>query len=432
MGDAGLSDVFTPELVVVLLGVGIILVRLYLWKPEWGLAVGLAALYNPYFNYLFLFTQEWRGGFVRGLMSLFIIMTISMAVLIRHSLQKRPYKIRTPFGRWLIIWSVFPVMGFFNGLLLRNDLRLLLSDLFPIVEFYSFFFLACLTIRSKEQASRLVWILISAGAVTSLVEIIMYNTSGYTFVSKFAYLGTGITPGRMDDFMPSLLFPLVVGIMLQSKSKKATVLLCSYGGVFLAVLLLGFFRSLWVGVLGSILFMFWKMGKGIYAALGKGLLILLLLGVGLLTLDWAIDAREISSGISGVDLIVGRLAYIEDTSGWYRIEQNAGVLAAILQSPLFGKGFGGTFFVDGDEFALFSCPNYYLSLAAQLGVPAILLLAFGGVRIFKLFSAKLRTVPDPFDKGVFLGCLGSFAATALSILSFPSLLHYPIPAFLAV
>jgi hypothetical protein len=336
---------------------------------------------------------------------------------------------RTPLDAPLTIFLVFPTLGAVIGLFRENDLRLLASDLFPYFEYYAFFLLSSMMINESGKAKALALAMILWGSTVAFTQVILYILLGDVFVVRFALAGGDVTVPRLVDFMPAVLLPLAVSIFCFSTSRRVMATMGVSSAILVAALMLSFFRTLWLGVIvsGFVIFWFAMRTPG-----GKPSRLLLLLAAMLISIT-VFPARWIghfeSPGGSILEIVVARITYVEPVSGIARVEDNIDLMNAIATSPLIGKGLGATYQTDYGEFPLFSASNFFLSLAATMGLPALLLFLLVCFAVLKSWLAMFRgSKLTAEEKGVSLGIVASLSAVGVSLLFFPSLLHFPIPA----
>ena len=103
------------------------------------------------------------------------------------------------------------------------------------------------------------------------------------------------------------------------------------------------------------------------------------------------------------------------------------LLKMFWNHPL-GVGLGGM----SGKLPLFSTSDYYLSAAVELGLVGLVLIVAMGIAFVDLNYRRYRMASNPLARGLILGTIGSYITMAVTLLTFPSLLHYPIPAYLAL
>jgi len=134
--------------------------------------------------------------------------------------------------------------------------------------------------------------------------------------------------------------------------------------------------------------------------------------------------QKVFNGTSLYTLVEARIfsESFESNSIRGRFDDQKLMLKGLQKKPIHGYGLGtapGT-------------SNYYFALLYMLGLPLTLII-FTPVYILyiKLFNVYFLT-QNPLDKGIVLGTIAMFTSTAVFLLSFPAVLHFPIFAYLGV
>jgi hypothetical protein len=122
------------------------------------------------------------------------------------------------------------------------------------------------------------------------------------------------------------------------------------------------------------------------------------------------------------------MTHIESTSGSARIDDNLQMSKMFSAHPL-GIGLGGSL-ENGNP--LFSASDYYLSTSVELGFVGATLMLLMAIAFFRRNYSRYCSESGPRSRGIISGTVGSYVAMAVTLVTFPSLLHYPIPAFLAI
>jgi len=404
-------------------------VALLLITTRWpivGLGIALVVDYNPVFNYLFLYTREFQGGSLRATISLVLLGLVFGGALVhnfRSGRLVRGVRISLP----VLAYLMFVGIGLAFGLVQGNDTRLIGSDLFPVVEFFGYLLLTAQIVGSSGRARAVCWIVVIWGGVVALIDDAVYAFNGDQLVSHFALGGTATLVSRLDDFMPALILPVGLALLMHEPARRRQLAIMMWLIPIVIAVALSFFRSLWVGIIVAVLFLIivveHRQRATAMVRLGSFATVtaVIMLAAGGLLLG-SIAAVH---GQSVLDLIAGRVSYLEPTSGGARIEDNLALLAMIRAQPFFGTGLGGEI----NSFPLFSTSNYYLSMAAELGIFAPLAFVVALLGLLRSTLVAASQAPDRV-RGPVLGIVGSFVAMAVTLATFPSVVHYPIPAYL--
>lgn len=429
----------TPEISRSALGIvgaglgAVLFLVLCLVKPYLGLAAGLGVLYNPWFNYAYLYTRGWRGGATLAAITASIVLLLSAALIVRAARGAKLERFPTPWDKPLLLFSLFPLIGLAHGFYRGNQPREILAELFPFAAFYAFFFLTPLALKSRREIKRVLLILSLWLSLSSLIGLILYFTRGYNFAFYILVAG-GLIP-RLSDFLPALLLPFAVAFLLTLKSRWYIAYLPA--ALFIAVLILSYFRSLWLGVIAAITFLLVLTKPSAVKAV-RFLGLLLLAGMIIFLLDAVVSYYSLypnqatvsqSLGERGEQTFVLEGPLSNSTVGRWLAYRS--LIDEIWRSPLLGKGLGGTFqHYAGWTAFLSSAPNYYLSLGAQLGLPALLAFTALMLLFFREGLRRLGSQQDSAHKALVLGILAGFVSIGVVLLTFPSLLHYPLAAYL--
>ena len=401
--------------------------------PFLCLSLALICIYNPYNTYI-IFTNLLIYGRIRALISVFFIVLLSVGILLKASISKKIVRLKTPLDIPLLLFLIFPVVGAVHGFFVGNSVRLILNELFPILEFTAFFFLTTLIIKDRRQCYTILKVIIGWLLIMASGGIIFYFFAHSSFAARALLVGSGLIVPRLYDFMPVILFPLLIGLYLYPEENKPKsiiqnrIFILCISLIPLLSLLLSFFRSLWIAIIGSLFFKFmltFRYKRQLKAALGAFLIaisIFLMIDLFIIPKTTIFDYHSLSS-------VVYERAFNlkEDQVKAYsisaRIKNNIFMLAVIYDNPLIGIGLGSD--------VTNAAPNYYLILACTMGLPALFFAFWMGYIILILALRRFKAASG-IDKGWILGIAGSFVSVAILINSFPAILHFPIPAYMAV
>ncbi len=76
--------------------------------------------------------------------------------------------------------------------------------------------------------------------------------------------------------------------------------------------------------------------------------------------------------------------------------------------------------------------NYYLNIAGAMGFPGLLLLMYTFACILKAGFKASFMVGEELYQGISLGIMAGFVAMGIVLVFFPSLVHFPVGAYLGV
>ena len=415
-------------LAIILLG-GVGFLFFSLSRLHWAYTSALIVLYNPFFVYHFLLMDWWEGGRLRAATSVGLLAVLAMALFMRRAVSEQLLRrVHTPMDRWLAIFAIFLLTGIVVGLYAGNDFRLILADLFPLCEFYCFFLLTTIIFSERDHARNMMLTLLTTGAVSALALVLLYFSRGHLFQAQW------IVP-RLIDFMPVLLFPCAVGVYLHAPTRRLRMYLFLCSSIFLLSILVGFWRVQWIAAIISTVFVLW-------ASKTKRVLtyryFVLLGGVFVLTLILAETGfSSMEASPSATALIRARTGEgLPDVERHGRVAEARDLWATIKKSPTLGRGLGGTFSTEAHGAFLRALPlgsshNFYLSVAAEMGLPALAVLLVIGSMLLKSGLARVRGMQTGLDRGIAIGCLGTWVAASITFMAQAPVLHFPLLAYLA-
>jgi uncharacterized membrane protein len=425
-------------IVALVVGAGSLL-AISLLNPAWGLALAGVLLYNPFFNYRFLYSEEFHGGSLRASVSILVIVVLSAALALKRRRQQwTPLQLPLRGRHWLFLFLL--ALGAASGLFQGHDVRLIASDVFPIFEFAAFYLLALNLLPSAGDARQVLLRFLAWGTFVAAFDLALYALNRDVFLSHFALAGTQTLVQRIDDFMPALLFPVALSLLLLERKRDSQLLYLLSGFVLAGAIALTFFRSLYTGVLAATLVI---LGLIFAATRTHRKTVLLRLGafvvVGLLLAGiagaLALRTQAASRNLSIPELVADRIRYVENTSGPARVEDNGRLLDLAFHHPIFGAGLGSKLYNlrwFSQPLPIFSSSDYYLGVAAQLGFPAFLTMIWIAWKFMYGAFRTYRSTALEANRAVSLGVIGAFVSMGITLLTFPALLHFPIAAYLAI
>lgn len=384
-------------------------------RPDIYLLLALISIFNPYTVYTIL-TLIWDKSSIRAGISIIFLFVFFLVIFFKVSIQKKVSRIKTPIDELLIILLIFPLIGIAYGFFQGHSSRLIIADAFPILEFISYFFMTTFVIKKREQINLLFVGSLSWLLLVELGEIVFYLFCSQQFSQRVILRGAMIY--RLNDFMASIAFAFLIALFVNAKSRRYRLLISLLTVIPLLVLFVSFFRSLWTGVAGSIVFILWVYRKR-KKQFKTQISILFIILIFMIPLNYFSKQVQLFEGESLLSVMLDRVT-IKDYGG--RIQQDRSTLYEMYESPLIGKGLG-------DE-TIEAPSNYYWNIGYKLGLPALLFFlwvafisARSGIRIF-------HYLPYGIFKGWTLGVLASFVVMSIVIISFPAILCFPIPAYL--
>jgi len=345
-------------------------------------------------------------------------------------LSEKITRIKTPLDAPLIIFSIFLIFGALYGFWQGYPWKIILADLEPMGEFIAFFFLSTLVIKNEKQAKKVIIGLLVWLILVGVGELIFYFTPfGYGHLGYNRTLG-GLPLDRLNDFMSLIAMCLLMALYLcpASVKNKAVLILVSF--IPMLVLFLSFFRSLWLGAIGTFVFILFFVGKYKKTIITL-LLCFLILGTILIFADrflaqTVLDGRSIIEmfyeGIMRLNPFVIETKGLENYSEYSRLYQFQEFFQVIYKHPLIGTGFGPDT----------AAANYYLEIIYKLGMPAIFFFLLPFYIFFKNGISIFKSTEFGFNKGLRLGILASFVAVGIILFVYPGIGHFPLMVYLGV
>lgn len=387
----------------------------------------LVVAYNPWFNHANLFLREWSGASYRATTVTYAWIGAMVILAVSARMQAAMRSIAVALPTMLVILAVVCL-----SLLVGHDEKMVISDVFPFAEAAMFGSLASVVIGRTSEAVRWRWLEYTFWwvGITAVYELWLYRSSSGHFESRFLN-ADGLILARLDDFVPALLLPVAVLCALAADSRRlrAAAVLCAASGA--GVLLVGFFRSIWLATLCGlgVAIVLWLR---LHRPRGWGLRVLVG-GVGaVLVLNFSPGMLHLPGNVPSLaqDRILGpQLAQERSLSG--RIEANRDLVAEIKRHPL-GVGFGTTYYNESrvQRLPISSVPNYPLGFTLQVGIiPMCILVALG----LREVRRRARVAGLTKDDSLWFGCMMTYGVTLLvSLLLFPSILHFPLFALFAM
>lgn len=419
----------------------IVYVTIALRRQQAALVIGLFLLYNPVFSYFFLLLKAFSGGRIRVMLSLLVALVLMIAAF-RERFVKGDLGVLSgpPLFKYIVAWLYFPLLGFAIGILFGNPPTEIFAELAPILEFVAYFWISSRILRSSNDAKRVIMSLVLWGGLVAAIEVFLYAAYGMRFALRVE--SGGLLLSRLTDFMPVLLFPIgstyVLALRHDPLRRWIGLATISMG----AAIFLGFYRSVWISVLAGLLFVAllllargWRLGTIVQGiARGTLLVVAVFAALSLLVHLGFLNPDIVSLGNILERFNVSRLAGSEAGSSFGRLIFVQDVVEQGLASFLWGHGLGAPFYSSraAGWLPISDSPVFYLNILYELG-----LLAF--ISYLVLFIAMIKKSIRAFwhtrvyeDQLVSAGLLGGLLAASVQLGIFPSLLHFPIPAYVAV
>ena len=429
-----LSELGSGPILIVLALLCTTVVVVGLASPHVAFAVALACLYNPYFSFRYALSESFEGAGVRALFSLALLASLGFALFLRHSIHPHSdTRVRTFLDRPLMFFSGLMVISAIHALFAGHDLRLILADLMPLLEFLGFFIIGAKVLRTPRQAMTFSTIILVLGTFTASILLVLYVLLGSTLTTDFLVGGTGIAVQRLTDFMPIVLLPFALGMAIHAgTAKRLWLSMCI--GILSATLIVGFWRSAWLAVVFALSFIVWSLSWDHQRSQRPTSIAVVVVVLGSVIF---VVLPRLGLPIDPAEAVFARASSTRSTDSSARLSEIRDLSIVIANKPILGTGFGATTVMTSTlpPYAdtlrhTGTVHNYYFALASQVGLLALLLFLWVPLRIFLVAKSALRqNLPGP-QAGLLVGAVASFLAVGVAIAFNPIHLHFSLFAYL--
>ncbi|MBC8016220.1 MAG: O-antigen ligase family protein [Sporomusaceae bacterium] len=275
------------------------------------------------------------------------------------------------------------------------------------------YYLVVNNINSAAQIKRIIWVMLTSAAMVTLYGFYQYlfgvNLSANEWVDgeqfpdlKVRVFSTMKNPNLLAGFLVTM---MAIGASMGYKADRMKGKIIFFGLVvmFGACLILTYSRGAWLSLLAVI---------GVYGILcnRKIFWLLILLPIAMLC---------------GHDAVLERIMSIvnpTDTSSTLRIALWESTIAMIMDKPILGIGWGSywlvypeyDFFLNNANVKIFHAHNMYLNIAAEIGIPGLLVflsIMYGHVR---LALAVFKGVHESWSSGLMLGIIAAIGGMIIN------------------
>ncbi|MFQ5730121.1 MAG: O-antigen ligase family protein, partial [Waddliaceae bacterium] len=174
-------------------------------------------------------------------------------------------------------------------------------------------------------------------------------------------------------------------------------------------MVLGAFRSIWIGVAVSIGYILYKNQTKVFTNV-------LVISMFALVVLSGVTARGVNvETFDGASLL--DTSYHRITAGTFSADSSLRFLISArffqqsLESPLIGHGFGSDFLQGSERFPVSSSPNFFLNIAYEMGFPALFMFLYIFFKLFVIVNQGYNRVRHSEFNPFFLG----YSACLLSI-----------------
>lgn len=393
---------------------------------------GFVMAYNPwYINYLMdngalggMSIRVWSGGLVLSVFAGYILLRL---------LSRAKFNKSTPIFGGMLLFSAVAFTFIVKGLISNEDRVMVIADAFPLVEFILVFF-AVRLMPSRHSVdigeSQMRWLLLYLG-VMGLTDIASYTyltfVKGVSFGALRADVG-GVIVNRLMDFVVPIFAPIAYFYRGKAVSGKIRVVINS---ILLTVVLLTFFRTVYVAVISTFLYISVRHSRRALRLVLMGTVVFVTVFAGIYFLEDRFDVKYQGQGVASLALARVSTIFLDidtDLAITSRFDHNKQMMHEIPSVILLGKGAGALF---DDDVPVQFASNYFLQLIFILGVPGALL--FFGIywRVFWT-SARLCKIGNDQSSVDYMSISGIVLCLAVILSFFPYTVYFPLMYILGV
>jgi len=417
-------------------------------RPFFALALTLVAVNNP-LNVLVI------SRLTNNILVACGLCLVVFLIAAGHLLGRKFPPVSTPLDR-PFLWFSFLTLGYaLYGVFRGNPWSFVLEDLFPFVCFFGFYWATKKVVGNPKEVQLLLILVGLSGLARAAYElylehaalfgVLMHGTEGLLMDMNIE--GRGVP--RIMDFM--VLSPLLIGlavlVLTRHLPRFSRKWLWLFVGILFYLLVLTFFRSLWVGFLVGLLVM-WLAAEKKYRLRLAGAVVslaVLLVSIGQI-------ARAVP-GFQGLGLLrvateraLFTLEQLDDPGVSDRASRNMefyDILAAARNSQFLGIGLGGTFqktfyteydaaypeigVPEGKQHGVF---NFFLGILLRMGLLGFLLCLHLVWIAGKEFLRVIRRMQPEPARAYAIGLLASLYGYGAALMTFAALYQFPIAAYM--
>ncbi len=259
-------------------------------------------------------------------------------------------------------------------------------------------------VRDKDTFRKIIFVMMLATFIVSLMAIRDYMNAGTGSLESSRVGGVFEQPNTLGGFFVYNMFFFAAFLFYYWKSLKYWLLLIPFLTCFRGIMVT-FSRGAYLACgFGGFMLTFFR--SKILFVMATALLIFALLNPAIL--PQGIQYR-LASTFGGKKVISAELEDITDASAGKRLLLWQGAIEMIKDQPLFGFGYGVFPSVIGlyvPQLPFTDAHNTYLILAAEMGIPALLIFLIILVMLIKNAWWLLARTKDKYFKAFALGMLG--------------------------
>lgn len=396
---------------------------------------GFIIAYNPIYIY-YLMSHGALGGITLRLAmgSVFLFSIIYLSFIVLFVKKNMKIKIsKTPLFVLINILFIFFILGVTVGFVKGNNLKYLLLDVFPMLEMFIVYYVIKLSpiIQDNFDFGKLIkWFMLYLFlmSITGFISYVVLSFIKPVFFGALRAYISGITVNRMMDFIIPLFLPAILFFYKYIKKKYWAIILTITSAI---VVLLTFYRTIYVAVFIGILYLLLINRSKIFRIFGTFIKISILILLVLILLQKSNYFRYANANL--YYLIKSRIVSIYapdkkiDISAAARISHNKEMLYNIFNNFPYIAGMGGEYqSSEGAKIPYNFTSNYFLQVISLLGMPAGLLFILIYLRTFFLSHEFAKNAQDLTSR-IFFNACASILVTLFVILNiFPYMNYFPL------
>ncbi len=329
------------------------------------------------------------------------VVGFALALTFARALAEGRLPARGPFTRPLLVYSAFIVFGFVHGVGRGGDMRIALYQVRPMLLMPLLYLLALEILPDLRARRRLMWTVVGAVVVQSLLSLEYYfrlTPTKRATLERLNEHGSSVA-------MATVLALVVTVLVIHGCSRRTRLVLLLAAVPVAWTFVLGQRRAAFVGLLVAIVMLFavlfWRQRRTFVRAAP----VTLLVGAAIVGATWNATG-PISTPAAAVKSIVApdQLTEEESSSNLYRVVENINLRVTVQSSPLLGIGFGQPFLrpipladISFFEFYQYIPHNSIIWIWTQTGFLGFATLVFLLVRAVMLGALQIRRAPPGAD-----------------------------------
>jgi putative inorganic carbon (hco3(-)) transporter len=380
---AGAAAAGAPSLVVMAAIGAVVVIAAAAFNPALGLA-GLA--------FALPFDQLTHAGPIPLTTSEALIGLLVLVWVVRQVLPNPPPLYRTPLDIIVLVFAAITVLTLFG---FNGQTQTQLVGIAKATGGIVMFFLATQSLHVRKD----IWLVIGAVLATGLIQAADTSLGVFTgqAVSIQARANGPVIDANLFGGFLVLVVPMLMAVGLALRRLWITIATAAATLICTVALAATLSRSSWLGLVAAtlVLAVVWPERRR-YIAVFVGVLAVLVLVVGL--------AGPIGARLAATD--TGPFAMLANR---WSVWQSA--VAMTVDHPLFGIGVDNfqNFDPNYGNFGINHAHNLFLNIAAERGIPALLVFGFLIVTLFRTLASSLRSAQSTMERALIAGFLATFA-----------------------